>query len=125
MPSKLTPREQQVLDALHRAGRATVGEIVDAIAEPTSYAAVRAALRSLGEKGAVRHEYDGPRYVYEPTVPRAAARRRALEHIVSTFFDGSVREAVAALLALPQAGMPAAQRKRLARLIEDAEREGR
>jgi predicted transcriptional regulator len=123
--SKPTPREQQVLDALHRVGRATVAEIVAAMPEPTSYAAVRAALRSLAEKELVRHEYDGPRYVYEPTVAKEAARRHALEHIVGTLFDGSVRQAMAALLALPRSGMPAAQRKRLAQMIADAEREGR
>ena len=123
--SKPTPREQQVLDALHRVGLATVAEIVDAMAEPTSYAAVRAALAALAEKELVRHEYDGPRYVYEPTVAKEAARRHALEHIVGTFFDGSVRQAVTALLALPHSGMPAAQRKRLTQMIADAEREGR
>jgi len=123
--AKPSPREQQVLDTLHRVGRATVSEIVDAMPEPTSYAAVRAALRSLSEKELVRHEYDGPRYVYEPTQRKEAARRRALEHIVGTFFDGSVKQAMAALLALPQSGMPAAQRKRLAEMIADAEREGR
>ena len=125
MPSRPSPREQQVLDALHRRGRATVAEIVAEMDEPTSYAAVRAALRSLSEKELVRHEYDGPRFVYEPTVARETARRRALEHIVGTFFDGSVRDTMAALLALPRSGMPAAQRRRLAQLIADAEREGR
>jgi predicted transcriptional regulator len=114
-----------VLDALHRTGRATVGEIAAAMSEPTSYAAVRAALRTLAQKGQVRHEYDGPRYVYEPTVARDAARTRALEHIVRTFFDGSVKQAMAALLDLPHSGLPSAQRKRLARMIADAEREGR
>jgi predicted transcriptional regulator len=90
-----------------------------------SSACRRAALRSLSEKELVRHEYDGPRYVYEPTVAKEAARRRALEHIVGTFFDGSVKQAMTALLALPHSGMPAAQRKRLSQMIADAEREGR
>lgn len=122
---RLSPREQQVLDALHTAGPATVGEIVAAMPEKASYAAVRAALRTLEEKKQVRHEYDGPRYVYQPTVPRETASKRALEHLLRTFFDGSVSKAVVALVDLPQAGLPAAQRRRLAKLIEDAEREGR
>ena len=125
VPPKLSARERQVLDALHRTGRATVSEVVAAMPEPATYAAVRAALRTLEEKGQVRHEYDGPRYVYEPTVARAQARRRALEHLVGTFFDGSVGKAVTALLDLPGAGLPRDQRERLVQLIEDAEREGR
>jgi BlaI family transcriptional regulator, penicillinase repressor len=122
---KLSAREREVLDALHRTGRATVSEIVDAMPAPATYAAVRAALRALAAKGQVRHEYDGPRYVYEPTVARDQASTTALAHLVGTFFDGSVRKAMAALLDLPGAGLPRAQRERLARLIEDAEREGR
>jgi BlaI family transcriptional regulator, penicillinase repressor len=124
-PMRLSPRERQVLETLHRIGRATVAEIVAAMPEHTSYAAVRAALRMLDEKKQVTHQYEGPRYVYEPTTEPETARKEALEHLVTTFFAGSVKQAMAALLDLPKSGLPATQRKRLAKLIAEAEKEGR
>lgn len=114
-----------MLDALHRTGPATVGEIAAAMTEPATYAAVRAALRTLVEKGQVRHQYDGPRYVYEPTVATETASKQALAHLVATFFNGSVKQAMAALVDLPQSGLSPGEHDQLARMIDDAEREGR
>lgn len=125
MSIRLSARESQVLQALHRSHPASVAEIVEVMPDRATYAAVRAALRTLEEKGQVRHRYDGPRYVYEPTVATAAASRSALEEIVTTFFQGSVKKTMAALLDLPRSGLPPAQRRKLAKLIERAEREGR
>lgn len=96
--SELSPRERQMVDALYRLGPATVREVVDAIDEPPSYSAVRATLRVLEEKGVVRHEQDGPRYVYLPVVQRDTARRQALRRLVQTFFDGSAEQAAVTLL---------------------------
>lgn len=114
-----------MLDALHRTGPTTVGEIVAAMTEPATYAAVRAALRMLEQKGQVRHRYDGPRYLYEPTVATETASRQALEHLVATFFNGSVKQAMAALVDLPQSGLSPGEHDELSKLIDDAEREGR
>ena len=63
-----------------------------------SYSAVRTLLRILEDKGHVRHEQDGSRYVYLPTVARDAAKRSALRHLLNTFFEGSTTQAIAALL---------------------------
>jgi predicted transcriptional regulator len=93
-----TRRERQIMDILYRQGRATAGEVMDALSGSPNYSTVRTQLRVLEEKGHVRHEEHGLRYVYSPAVPRHAARKSALRHLVETFFDGSAESAVAALL---------------------------
>ena len=94
----LTKRERQIMDRLYRLGRATANEILNGLSGDPSSSTVRTQLRVLETKGFVRHEEEGLRYVYVPTVPRHAARRSALKHLVETFFDGSNAKAVAALL---------------------------
>ena len=96
--ASLTKRERQIMDRLYRLGRATANEILDGLAGSPSSSTVRTQLRVLESKGFVRHEEEGLRYVYVPTVPRHAARRSALKHLVDTFFDGSNAKVVAALL---------------------------
>ena len=96
--ASLTKRERQIMDRLYRLGRATANEILDGLAGNPSSSTVRTQLRVLESKGFVRHEEEGLRYVYVPTVPRHAARRSALKHLVDTFFDGSNAKVVAALL---------------------------
>ena len=114
----LSRRERQIMDILYRQGRATAGEIHAAMADPPTYSAVRAKLRVLEEKGHIRHEEESLRYVYLPTVARDTARRSALHHMVSTFFEGSVQEAVAALLDLSSAKLTDADLDRIAQTIE-------
>jgi BlaI family transcriptional regulator, penicillinase repressor len=97
-PNALTRRERQIMDVLYKQERATVAEVLNNLADQPSYSTVRAQLRMLEEKGHVRHEEHGLRYVYVPTVPRDVARRSALRHLVETFFDGSAENLVAALL---------------------------
>ena len=116
----LSRRERQIMDILYQRGRATAGEILEAIPDPPTYSAVRAKLRVLEEKGHVRHEEEALRYVYLPTVARDTARRSALRHMVSTFFGGSVEEAVAALLDLSSANLSKEDLDRLSELIEEA-----
>jgi predicted transcriptional regulator len=94
----LTKRERQIMDALYRLGRATAAEVMAALPGDPHYSTVRTQLRVLEEKGHVRHESDGLRYVYLPTVTRHTARKVALRHVVETFFDGSTAGVVTALL---------------------------
>ncbi len=94
----LTKREREIMDVLYRLGRATAAEVLAGLAGSPHYSTVRTQLRVLEEKGHVRHESDGLRYVYLPTVARHAARKAALRHLVETFFDGSAASAVTALL---------------------------
>ena len=88
----LSRRERQIIDILYSQGRATAAEVQAALPEPPSYSAVRAMLRILEEKGHVRHEQDGPRYVYLPTVGRDNAKKSAMRHMLQTFFDGSAEQ---------------------------------
>ncbi|MGH7568451.1 MAG: BlaI/MecI/CopY family transcriptional regulator [Gemmatimonadales bacterium] len=121
----LSRRERQIMDVIYRLGRATAADVLDSLPDPPGYSAVRALLRVLEEKGHLKHEQEGPRYVFEPTVPRELARQSALRQLVSTFFDGSAEQAVAALLDLPAARLSAAELDRLAGIIAQAKREGR
>jgi predicted transcriptional regulator len=97
---KLSRRERQIMDVLYERGRATAAEILAALPDPPSYSAIRALIKVLEDKGHVKHQEDGPRYVFTPSVPRAKARRSAVKHLLQTFFDDSAAEAVASLLGL-------------------------
>jgi predicted transcriptional regulator len=113
------------MDIVYELGRVTVSEVRDRLPDPPSYSAVRAMLRILEDKGHLRHEQDGPRYVFLPTVPREQARSSALQRVVQTFFDGSAEGAVAALLDLEAEELDPEALDRLASMIERAKREGR
>jgi BlaI family transcriptional regulator, penicillinase repressor len=121
----LSRRERQIMDSIYRRGRATAAEVLSDLPEPPSYSAVRTMLRLLEDKGHLRHEQDGPRYVYVPTVARENARRSALQHLVSTFFNGSAEQAMAALLEISDADLSDEQLERLQQMIENARSEGR
>ena len=114
----LTKRERLIMDILYRRGRATAAEVMDDLSGDPNYSTVRTQLRVLEEKGHVRHEEEGLRYVYEPAVPRSAARKSAMRHLVETFFDGSAENAVAALLGGEGAKLSHEQLDRIADLVK-------
>jgi BlaI family transcriptional regulator, penicillinase repressor len=116
----LTRRERQIMDVLFRRGRATAAEVLDELPGSPSYSTVRTQLRVLEEKGHVRHEEEGVRYVYMPVVRRHAARQSALKHLVDTFFDGSAEKAVAALLGGEAARVSSEELDRITELIAKA-----
>ena len=121
----LTRRERQIMDILFRRGRATAAEVMAELPGEPSYSTVRTQLRVLEEKGHVRHEEDGVRFVYAPVVKRQAARKSGLRHLVDTFFDGSPEKAVAALLGGEGARLTDDQLQRIAEMIDKARKEGR
>jgi predicted transcriptional regulator len=121
----LTKRERQIMDVLYRLGRATAGEIRRELAETPSDSTVRTQLRVLEQKGHVRHEEHGLRYVYSPVVSRQAARRSALKHLVDTFFGGSPANVVTALLGSDAAGVSDEELDRIADLIAATRKEPR
>jgi predicted transcriptional regulator len=123
--SKLSRRERQIMDIVYRLGRVTAAEVAEALPDPPSYSAVRALLRILEDKGHVRHQEDGPRYVFVPTVPREAARATALDGLLATFFDGRPGLAAAALLDKGAADLSGEELDRLQLLIARARGEGR
>jgi predicted transcriptional regulator len=120
---QLSRRERQIMDVIYARGQATAAEVAAALPDPPSYSAVRALLRILEQKGHLRHQEEGPRYVFLPTVSRDRARRSALRNLVRTFFDGSPAQAAAALI--DQAELTDDDMARLAELIDKARKEGR
>ena len=122
---QLSRRERQIMDIAYRLGSATAAEILQQMSEPPSYSAVRALLRILVDKGHLKFEQEGPRYVYSPTVSRKKARAGALEHLVRTFFDGSAAQAVTALLDASHRTLSRTELDELAALIEAAREKDR
>lgn len=120
----LARRERQIMDILYRRGRATAAAVMDELPGSPSYSTVRTQLRVLEEKGHVRHEELGLRYIYSPAVPRRAARRSALKHLVDTFFDGSAEKVVGALLGGEGARLSEQELDRIAELVAKARKEG-
>ena len=121
----LTKRERAIMDVLYRLGRATAAEVLAELAGSPHYSTVRTQLRVLEEKGHVRHESDGLRYVYLPTVARHAARKAALRHLVETFFEGSAAGAVTALLGKDGGRLTDDDLDRIDALVQSARKEGK
>ena len=117
----LSRRERQILDVIYNLGRATASEVLERLPDAPTYTTVRGLLRVLESKGHVRHEDDGGRYVYFPTMTKQRAAKSALKHVVQTFFDGSPSQAMAALLGSERA-LSEDEIERLAQLVENARR---
>ena len=123
-PGGLSRRERQIMEILYQRGKASANDVRDGMEDAPSYSAVRAMLRVLEEKGHVKHQAEGLKYVYVPTVARENAKRSALRHVLRTFFDGSAEQAISALLDESSTKLSPAELDRLARLIEEARRSG-
>jgi predicted transcriptional regulator len=120
----LSRRERQIMDILFRRGRATAAEVMAELPNDPSYSTVRTQLRVLEQKGHVRHEQDGLRFIYTPIVARQTARKSALRHVIETFFDGSPEKAVAALLGGEATKLSDEELDRIASLISKARKDG-
>jgi predicted transcriptional regulator len=121
----LSRREREMMNIIFTRGRATATEVMEGMAEPPSYSAVRATLRVLEQKGHLKHQHDGTRYVYIPTVNRERVRLSALDQLLTTFFDGSAANVVATLIERQKGNMTNEELDRLSQLIGDARKEGR
>jgi BlaI family penicillinase repressor len=119
----LSRRERQIMDLLYKLGRATVAEVLTRMPGKPHYSTVRAQLRVLEEKGHVRHEEEGLRYIYVPSVPRDVARRSALRHLIDTFFEGSIEKAVVALLGGEASKVTPEELNRLKQLVARSRKE--
>jgi len=112
------------MDVLYRRGRATAAEVMPELPGDPNYSTVRTQLRVLEDKGHVRHEEEGGRYVYAPAVPRHAARKSALKHLVETFFDGSAEQVVAAVLGGEASRLSDEELDRVSAMIDKARKDG-
>ena len=118
-------RERQIMEILYQRGKASASEVREAMEDAPSYSAVRAMLRVLEEKGHVRHQEEGLKYVYVPVVARDKAKRSAVKHVLDTFFAGSPEQIVAALLDVSASKLTREELDRMSEMIEKAKREGR
>jgi BlaI family penicillinase repressor len=121
----LSRRERQIMDVLYQRGKASAAEVREAIENAPSYSAVRAMLRVLEEKGHVRHQADGLKYVYVPTLNRDKAKRSAVKHLLDTFFSDAPDQVVAALLDVSSRRLKREELDRMAKMIEKAKKEGK
>ena len=121
----LSRRERQILQILYQRGKASAADVREGMDDPPSYSAVRALLRLLEEKGHVKHRAEGLKYVYVPTLARDKAKRAAVKHLLSIFFDGSPEQAVAALLDVSSGELTREELDRMAEMIEKAKKEGK
>src|SRR5262245_5104893 len=122
-PNGLTRRERQIMDSLYRRGRATAVAVMQDLPGTPPLSTVRTPLRVLEEKGHVRHEAEGLRYIYLPAVPRGAARKSALKHLVETFFDGSAEKVIAAVLGAEGSRLSAEELDRISDLVRRARKD--
>lgn len=125
MHQALGRRERQIMDVVYQLQEASVGDVLERLPDPPSYSAVRTMLRLLEQKGYLKHRQEGVRFIYAPTQPREKAGRSALKHLLDTFFAGSATDAVAAILDNSADELSPEDLDRLARLIENARKEGR
>ena len=124
-PLRLGRREREILEIVFRLGEASVGDVMEQMAEPPAYDSVRTMLRLLERKGFVKHRKDGTKYVYRPTQSRTSARKSALSHLMATFFENSVADTMAAALDLKSDDLSEEELAKLQTLIDKARREGR
>ncbi|MBN1588820.1 MAG: BlaI/MecI/CopY family transcriptional regulator [Pirellulales bacterium] len=124
-PLDLGKRERQIVETVYRLGEASVAEVLEGLANPPSYSAVRAMLGVLVRKDVLKSRRDGNRYLYRPAMPKEKARRSALRNLLATFFSGQPGEAMAALLEVSADSLSEEEWDRISKLVEQARQEGR
>ena len=121
----LSRRERQIMEILYQRGKASASEVRESMGDAPGYSAVRAMLRVLEEKGHIKHQAEGLKYVYLPIVTRDKAKRTAVKHLLDTFFGDSPEQVVAALLDVSSKRLTREELDRMADMIEKAKREGK
>ena len=119
-PHKLTRRERQILDVIHRLESASVSDVIDQMQDPPSYSAIRALMRLMEEKGYIKHRKQGAKYIYSSTQTRTNASKTAMKHLVHTFLENSTEEAVLALLDSSELKLSEKELKRISKIIESS-----
>jgi BlaI family penicillinase repressor len=121
----LSRRERQIMDVVYRRKKATVSDVCDDLPDIPNYTAARVLMHLLEDKGLLKHERQGQRYVYYPTVSTRRARKSELKHVMQTFFDGSPRELMADLIDLSSRGMSKEEWDEIFGMIDEARKQGR
>lgn len=123
--AQLSRRERQIMDVLYAKGGATVMEVCKELPDPPTDMSVRRLLHILEEKGHVKRRKRGRGFAYVPKQPKKRAGTKAFQHVLDTFFEGALDEALAAHLAKKESGLTEEQLQRIVRLIKKAREEGR
>lgn len=123
-PRPLSKRETEIMEVVYRLGRATAADVLAELPDPPGYSSVRKQLEILERKGYLRHEKDGRRYVFSPTIVREEASSAALRRVVRNFFRGNVKAAMLALVSLDDAPPTEEELNRILDQAEDARRRG-
>lgn len=114
----LSKRERQIMDIIHRLGEASVGEVLEELSNPPGYNSVRMLMNILEEKGHLKHRNEKNKYIYSATLQKEVAKKSALDHLLSTYFNRSVPEVMSALLS--QKRISATELEELSELIQKA-----
>ena len=122
--SEPSRRERQIMDVVFAQGEATVNQIAAALPDPPTAMAVRRMMHILEEKGFLKRRQDGREVIYSPKQSKERAGKKALQHVIDTFFGGALDEALAAHLTGRGAVTPE-QLARMNQLIDQARKEGR
>lgn len=120
---KLSRRERQIMDAIYALGEASAQDVLANIPEPPSYSAVRAMLAKLVNKDAIAFKQDGAKYIYYPKVAVGGARKSAIQRLVTTFFAGSVTDAILGLVKANEKNLSADDIERLEKMVANAKLE--
>ena len=123
--SQLGRREREILEIVFRLGEASVTNVVEQMVAPPAYDSVRTMLRLLERKKLVKHRREGAKYVYRPTQSKLTARKSALAHLMTTFFENSVADTMAAAFDLKSDNLSDEELEQLQKLIDQARKEGR
>src|SRR5580765_2391891 len=118
--SSLSRREREIMDILHRLGRATAGEVMAELTGRPAYSTVRAQLRVLEDKGHIRHGEQNLRYVYAPARSRQVVQKPVLQHLLETFFEGSAEKVVATLIGQERLKVSDDELDRIAEIVDKA-----
>jgi predicted transcriptional regulator len=121
-PLHLSRREREIMEVIYRRGECSTNDVLAAMASPPTRTAVRTFLSILEQKGHLLHRKEGREFIYRPTRPQKQAARSALRSTLSTFFGGSIEQAVVAYLSDPKQRLSSDEIKRLRELIDDAEK---
>ena len=121
----LSKREAQIMEVIYRHGSATAALVYEEVEEIPSYSSARVLMHLLADKGMLRHERQGQRYVYFPTTAPEDARRTELGHLMTTFFDGSLTEVMADLIDMKEKELSDEDWEAMHKMIDAARKQGR
>ena len=122
--SELSRRERQIMDIIFANDEVSVLQIQAELPDPPTTMAIRRMISILEEKGHLVRRKEGREFLYRAKVSRKRTGAKALQHVLNTFFQGSVEEALATHLGRRETDLSDDEIERMIALIERARKEG-